>query len=369
MPIKFIRKSNDMLQQPQPTNQNDSQILIYENDSGEIKIDVLLENETVWLTQEQMAKLFGKARNTISEHIQNIFKEGELDEKMVIRNFRQTTKHGAIEGKTQQTEIKLYNLDVIISVGYRVKSKQGTTFRIWATNRLKEYIVKGFVLNDQRFKTGNSLNYFDELQSRIREIRLSEKLFYQKIKDIYATSIDYDPEDFKTVEFFKKVQNKLLWAVSKQTAAELVHNRANHNLPLMGMASFDKDTHKSITKQNSVIAKNYLNEDEIKLLGLLVEQYLAFAETMANQKQPMYMSDWIKRLDSILELNGRELLTHAGKISHDQAATKAGDEYHKYKQNQKQIQKIESLKEFEKDLKQLTKNLKNPNKKPTRSQN
>jgi hypothetical protein len=339
-------------------SQEESQILIYESDSGEVKIDVLLENETVWLTQDKMATLFGKAKNTVSEHIQNIFKEGELDSELVIRNFRQTTRHGAIEGKTQQTEVKLYNLDVIISVGYRVKSKQGTAFRKWATQRLREYIVKGFVLNDQRFKTGNSLNYFDELQARIREIRLSEKLFYQKIKDIYKTSIDYDSQDSKTIEFFKRVQNKLLWAVSSQTAAELVHARSDHALPLMGMLSFDKDTDKSITKQNSSIAKNYLNEDEMKLLGLLVEQYLAFAETMASQKQPMYMQDWIKKLDSILELNGRELLTHAGKISHDQAVKKAGDEYQKYRQKQKEEQKKASLKELEQDLKELGKVIK-----------
>ena len=210
-----------------------SQILIYESQDGNIKVDVQLEDETAWLTQEQMATLFGKARRTIGEHIQNIFAEGELDEKLARRDFRHTTQHGAIEGKTQEVSVNYYNLDVIISVGYRVKSFQGTQFRIWATNRLKEYIIKGFTLNDERFKSGKSLNYFDELQSRIREIRLSEKLFYQKIKDIYTTSIDYDSSDEKTVEFFKKVQNKLLWAVSQQTAAELVYKRVDATLPQM----------------------------------------------------------------------------------------------------------------------------------------
>lgn len=203
-----------------PETQENSQILIYQSIDGKIKLDVELQQETVWLNQEQMALLFGKARSTISEHIQNIFKEGELEENVVCRDFRQTTSHGAIKGKTQEGDVKYYNLDVVISVGYRVKSKQGTLFRIWATNRLKDYIIKGFVLNDERFKAGKSMNYFDELQERIREIRLSERFFYQKIKDIYKTSIDYDSKDERTVEFFQIVQNKLLWAISKQTAAE-----------------------------------------------------------------------------------------------------------------------------------------------------
>ena len=289
-----------------------SDILIYQNPDGNIKIDVRLENETVWLTQAQMALLFGKDKRTISEHISNVFKEGELDEKVVVRKFRITTQHGAIPDKTQEREVNGYNLDVIISVGYRVKSVQGTQFRIWATQRLKEYIIKGFTLNDDRFKSGSSMNYFNELQDRIREIRLSEKFFYQKIKDIYATSIDYDPRDEKTIEFFKIVQNKLLWAISEQTAAELVYRRVDASLPLMGMLSYDKKQVASIKKAEVSIAKNYLNEDEIKLLGLLVEQYLAFAETMAQQQTPMYMEDWIARLDTILQLNGRELLTHAG---------------------------------------------------------
>lgn len=189
---------------------NNSELLIYQDSHGKVKIDVRLEEETVWLTQEHMAQLFGKSKKTISEHIRNIFKEGELDENVVIRKFRTTTRHGAIEGKTQSKEVQFYNLDVIISVGYRVKSHQGTQFRIWATQRLKEYIVKGFALNDERFKSGNSMNYFTELQGRIREIRLSERFFYQKIKDIYTTSIDYDHKDAKTIEFFKVVQNKLL---------------------------------------------------------------------------------------------------------------------------------------------------------------
>jgi hypothetical protein len=327
-----------------------SNLLIYQNQDGNIKIDVRLEEENVWLTQEQMATLFGKGRSTITEHISNIFAEGELDEKVVCRNFRLTTQHGAIEGKKQEKEVKHYNLDVIISVGYRVKSVQGTQFRIWATQRLKEYIVKGFALNDERFKTGNSMNYFTELQERIREIRLSERFFYQKIKDIYTTSIDYNPKDENTLSFFKTVQNKLLWAISSQTAAELVYRRVDASLPLLGMLSFDNKKETTIKKSDVSIAKNYLNEDEMRLLGLLVEQYLAFAETMAQQQTPMYMKDWIQRLDSILQLNGRELLTHAGKISHEMAVDKSEQELEKYRIAQKEIEKEQSLQELEADI-------------------
>ena len=324
-----------------------SEILIYQNPDGNIKIDVRLENETVWLTQEQMALLFGKAKSTINEHIQNIYQEGELDKEGTLQKFGNS--------EFQQKAPNYYNLDVIISVGYRVKSVQGTQFRIWATQRLKEYIIKGFTLNDDRFKSGSSMNYFNELQDRIREIRISEKFFYQKIKDIYATSIDYDLKDEKTIEFFKVVQNKLLWAISQKTAAELVYRRVDASLPLMGMLSYDKKQVASIKKAEVSIAKNYLEEDEIKLLGLLVEQYLAFAETMAQQQTPMYMKNWIERLDSILQLNGRELLTHAGKISHKMALDKSAEEYEKYKQQQKAIEKEASLKELEEDIKKLKK--------------
>ncbi|WP_310559715.1 virulence RhuM family protein [Flavobacterium sp.] len=334
---------------------NTGEILIYQNQEGNIKVDVRLEEETVWLKQDQMAQLFGKGRSTITEHIGNIFKEGELSEKVVSRKFRHTTSHGAIVGKTQEKEVTLYNLDVIISVGYRVKSQQGTQFRIWATQRLKEYIIKGFALNDDRFKSGSSMNYFNELQNRIRAIRLSEKFFYQKIKDIYTTSIDYDPKDEKTVSFFKIVQNKLLWAISQNTAAELVYRRVDASLPLMGMLSYDKKEAKSVTKQEVSVAKNYLNEDELKLLGLLVEQYLAFAETMTQQQTPMYMKDWIARLDGLLQLNGRELLTHAGTISHQMAIDKSEEEFQKFKLEQKIIEKEQSLKEIEEDIKRLKK--------------
>jgi hypothetical protein len=326
---------------------NTGEILIYQNTEGNIKIDVRLEDETVWLTQLQLGQLFNKDKRTISEHIGNIFKEGELNENSVVRKFRTT----ASDGKTY--DVTHYNLDVIISSGYRVKSIQGTRFRIWATQRLREYIVKGFTLNDERFKSGNSMNYFFELQERIREIRISERFFYQKIKDIYKTSIDYEPNDEKTTLFFKVVQNKLLWAISQQTAAELIFRRVDASLPMLGMQSFDKKTATSIKKADVSIAKNYLAENEIKLLGLLVEQYLAFAETMAQQQIPMYMKDWIERLDTILKLNGRELLVHAGKISHQMALEKSDSEYERFKEVQKKLSNEASLKEIEEDIKRL----------------
>jgi len=326
---------------------SNSEIVLYKNAEDRIKIEVRLEEETVWLTQEQMATLFGKGRSTVAEHIGNVFEEAELDQNRTCRKFRQVRQEG---DRTVEREIDHYNLDVIISVGYRVKSLQGTQFRIWATQRLKEYLIKGFTLNDERFKSGNSMNYFNELQERIREIRLSERFFYQKIKDLYTTSIDYDPRAEKTIEFFKVVQNKLLWAISQQTAAELVYRRADAELPLMGMQSYDKRGTGSIKKSEASIAKNYLNEDEIKLLGLLVEQYLAFAETMAQQRTPMYMKDWTQRLDAILQLNGRDLLTHAGKISHEMALRKSGEEFEKYQIVQKTLEKEQSLQELEADL-------------------
>lgn len=323
------------------------EIIIYQSADGQQKIDVRLENETIWLTQAQMAVLFAKSRNTITEHIQNIFTEGELNEISVCRKFR----HTADDGKEYDTNF--YNLDVIISVGYRVKSQQGTQFRIWATEKLREYIVKGFVLNDERFMSGKSMNYFDELLGRIREIRLSEKMFYQKVKDIYKTSIDYQDSNEETIKFFKIIQNKLLWAISQQTAAELVSRRANAELPNMGMTSFANSPKGKIKKADIDIAKNYLDENEMKTLGLLVEQYLAFAETQAMQQKPMYMKDWIKKLNDILTLNEREILENAGKISHEQALKKAEIEYEKYKEKQKMIEKENSLKELEEDLKKL----------------
>ena len=304
----------------------ENEMLIYRSADGSIKIDVRMGEETVWLTQDQMAALFGKAKSTINEHLKNIFSEGELVADSVIRNFRTT----AADGKSYDTNY--YNLDVIISVGYRVKSHQGTQFRIWATQVLREYLIKGFALNDERMKSGKSMNYFDELQERIREIRLSERVFYQKVKDIYTTSIDYDPKAEKTVEFFKIVQNKLLWAISSQTAA------------------CDKSNPRRITKADAATAKNYLTEDEMKDLGLLVEQYLAFAESQARRQVPMYMADWIKKLNDILVINGRELLEHAGQISRKVAESIAARQLDAYKGRLREEERRASLAELEADL-------------------
>ena len=324
---------------------SNDEILIYQSQDGIIKIDVLFENETVWLNQNQLCTLFGKSKATISEHIKHIFEERELDEKAVVRNFRTT----ASDGKTYQVDY--YNLDVIISVGYRVKSHQGTQFRIWATQRLRDYIIKGVALNDERFKRGNSMNYFKDLLERIREIRLSERVFYQQIKDIYATSIDYNPNDELTLQFFKEVQNKLLWAVSGKTAAELIYYRANAELPMMGLTS--TEIAGKVRKSDTQTGKNYLTEDEIKVLKLIVEQFLAFAEAQAVAHVPMYMKDWIEHLKMVLTMNRKSILEDAGRISHQMALQKADDEYSKYKHMLRVAEHLESIKELNEDLKRL----------------
>lgn len=325
-------------------NHNDK-MLIYQSADGQIKIDVRFENETVWLSLDQMSTLFGRDKSTISRHIKNIFEEGELQSPSVVAKFATT----ASDGKNYQVDY--YNLDVIISVGYRVKSQQGTQFRIWATQRLREYIIKGFTLNDERFKTGSSYNYFKELLDRIREIRLSEKVFYQQIKDIYATSIDYNPSAEMTLAFFKEVQNKLLWAVSGKTAAELVYYRANASLPMMGLTSTEKEG--KVSKSDVLIGKNYLNEKEISQLKLIVEQFLAYAEAQALAEKPMYMRDWVQKLRLILTMNEKNILEHAGTISHELAVEKATKEYIAYKEQQRQIEHLESLKQLDKDLKRI----------------
>lgn len=320
-----------------------NEIIIYKSQDGTIKVDVLFEGKTVWLTMDQMTVLFGKSRSTINEHILNIFKEGELVEEDSVR------KIGISDFSTKPTNY--YNLDVIISVGYRVKSKQGTQFRIWATQRLQEYILKGFAINDERFKTGSSMNYFKELLERIREIRLSERVFYQQIKDIYATSIDYDPADEMTLAFYKEVQNKLLWAVSGKTAAELIYYRANATLPLMGLTSTTYP--EKVLKADITIGKNYLNEEEIKMLKLIVEQFLAYAEAQALAHKPMYMRDWVEKLKLVLTLNEKNILEDAGHISHQLAVAKAGEEYTKYKEIQRSLEHLSSIKELDEDIKRL----------------
>jgi hypothetical protein len=321
-----------------------SEIVIYKSEDGNIKVDVLFEGETVWLTIDQMSELFGKSRSTINEHILNVYKEGELFETDSMK------KIGNPDFSTKPTNY--YNLDVIISVGYRVKSYQGTQFRIWATQRLREYIIKGFTLNDERFTTGSSMNYFKELLDRIRQIRLSERVFYQQVKDIYATSIDYDPSDEMTLAFYKEVQNKLLWAVSGKTAAELIYYRSNATLPMMGLTSTSKPG--KVTKADVLIGKNYLNEEEIGVLKLIVEQYLAYAESQALQHKPMYMRDWIEKLRLVLTMNEKTILECAGSISHELAVKKVSQEYTQYKEIQKKVEHLNSIKELDEDIKKIT---------------
>lgn len=300
---------------------NKSQIILYQTEDGITKIEVRLENETVWLTQTQMAELFQKSVSTINEHIKNIFKENELDIEEVMRKF------GNSEFSTKPTNF--YNLDVIISVGYRVKSHRGTQFRQWATQRLKEYLIKGFTMNDDLLKRAGGGNYFDELLQRIRDIRASEKVFWRKVLDIYATSIDYDPSIEVSILFFKTVQNKMHWAAHGHTAAELIYERVDSNKPLVGMTSFKG---KRPTKEDVTIAKNYLDEKELNILNRMVTAYLEIAEIQALNQEPMYMNDWIEQLDSFLKMTRKEILTHAGSISAVQAKEKAIREYNKYKE-------------------------------------
>ena len=327
-----------------------NEMLIYRSEDGAIKVDVLFTDETVWLTQKRMAELFQTTPQNITLHLKNIFDEGELQEDATCKDFLQVQQEG---NRMVERKQKFYNLDAIISVGYRIKSHVATNFRIWATQRLRDYIIKGFALNDERFKSGSSMNYFKELLDRIREIRISERVFYQQIKDIYATSIDYNPSDEITFAFYKEVQNKLLWAVSGKTAAELIYYRANAELPQMGLTSTSVPN--KVRKRDIEIGKNYLKEDEIRLLKLIVEQFLAFAESQAMQQIPMYMKDWVERLKQVLSMNRQNILEHAGTISRDLALQKASEEYDKYKKAQKEIEHIESIKELEQEIKKLKK--------------
>ena len=305
------------------------EIAMFKTDVETINVEVLFEDETVWLTQEQMSVLFEKAKSTINEHIKHVFEEGELDKSVVVRNFRITTKHGAIEGKIQTREVLYYNLDVIISVGYRVKSLRGTQFRQWATKRLNEYIRKGFTMDDDRLKQLGGGDYWHELIARIRDIRASEKVFYRQVLDIYATSIDYNPRSEISIEFFKKVQNKMHFAVHGQTAAEVIYNRADAEKEFMGLYTFEGNRPHL---KDVVIAKNYLDEKELRAMGQLVSGYLDFAERQAERHQSMTMKDWSEHLDRILTMSGEQLLEGNGSISHEKAIEKAKDEYKKYQQ-------------------------------------
>ena len=310
---------------------NDSgKIIIYQTEDGLTKIDVKVENETVWLSLDQMAELFQRNKSTISRHIKSIFEEGELNREVVVAKYATTTQHGAIEGKQQTHWVDYYNLDVIISVGYRVKSVRGTQFRIWATQRLKEYLVKGFTMDDERLKGNGGGNYWKELLDRIRDIRSSEKVLYRQVLDLYATSVDYDPKSDESIHFFKVVQNKLNFAAHGHTAAEVIYERADADKPFMGLTTFSGELP---ALKDIGIAKNYLSENELKILNNLISGYFDLAEINALEHKPMYMSDYIRQLDSVLTSGNRPLLEGAGSVSYAQAMEKATAEYRKYQNN------------------------------------
>ncbi|MCD6367053.1 MAG: virulence RhuM family protein [Bacteroidales bacterium] len=318
---------------------NEQNIIIYQNADGNIKLDVHLQDDSVWVTQEQMAQLFGKAKSTINEHINNIYKEGELEKALTTQKFGNS--------EFQQKAPLFYNLDVIISVGYRVKSPQGTQFRIWATKRIHEYIVKGFTMDDDRLKQeGARSRYFEELLQRVRDIRSSERNFYQKVTDIYATSIDYKKDDALTKQFFATVQNKMHFAIHGQTAAEMIHSRSNADKPFIGLTNYKGNY---ITGRDVSIAKNYLTEDELKQLNLIVSMYLDFAELQATNGRLMKMQDWIDKLDDFLRISEKKLLTNAGKISHKQAIEKAKTEYEKYRKAEDK----KYISDFDREMKKL----------------
>ena len=306
--------------------ENNTELIIYQTEDGQTKIDVHMENETVWLSLDQMAELFQRDKSTISRHIKNVFSEGELSEEATVANFATVQMEGDREITRNITH---FNLDVIISVGYRVKSLRGTQFRIWANSILKEYMIKGFAMNDDLLKKAGGGNYFDELLERIRDIRSSEKVFWRKVLDIYATSMDYSANAEESVLFFKTVQNKMLYAATGMTAAELVSGRANALLPMMGMTVIKG---RRPTLAEAKTAKNYLNEEELGSLNRLVSAYLDLAELQAMRKKPMYMKDWIARLDDYLKMTDSEVLQNAGSVSHALAEQKAKEEYQKYKQ-------------------------------------
>ena len=331
-----------------------SEFVVYQTEDGQTRVEVRLEDETVWMPQKAMAELFQKDVRTISEHIRNIFDEGELSESAVLRKFRITASDG------KQYGAQHYNLDVIISVGYRVKSLRGTQFRIWATQRLREFLIKGFTLDDERLKRGGGGNYFEELLLRIRDIRSSERVFWRKVLDIYATSIDYDARTGASQLFFQTVQNKMHWAAHGQTAAEVIHRRADATQPQMGLTSWAGTQPR---KTDATIAKNYLTADELEALNRIVTAYLEFAELQALNRKPMTMADWISKLDDFLRLSDRDILTDAGKISHDQAVAKAAAEFNSFRQSQAALpqpvdrdleQTLERLQTLESEAKTLS---------------
>ena len=325
--------------------------VLFQAETGKVNVDVYFQDETLWLSQKSMAELFEKGRSTITEHLKNIFEAGELDEKLVCRNFRQTTRHGAVEDLQQEKEVKFYNLKAITAVGYRVNSHRATEFRKWATNVLHEYIIKGFVMDDERLKQIQhfGIDYFDEMLERIREIRMSERRLYQKITDIYALSADYDSQADITQQFFATVQNKLHWAITGKTAAEIIYTEADATKIYMGLKTWKHAPNGKILKNDVIIAKNYLNEEHIKALAQIVSAYLDLAESRARNRQVMNMKDWDKFLAQFLELADYPILKDAGKISMLQAKLKAESEFEKYRV----IQDREYESDFDKAIKKL----------------
>ena len=325
------------------------ELLLYQDENGSTQIEVRLENENVWLTQAQLVTLYQSSKANVSEHIKHIFEEGELEEMATVRKFRTVQKEGSRE---VTREVVHYNLDLIISLGYRIKSHIATKFRIWATQRLKEYIIKGFVIDDNRLKQNAGGNYWYELLNRIRDIRSSEKVLYRQVLDLYATSVDYDPRTTESITFFKIVQNKLHYAAHGHTAAEVIYERADSDKPFMGLTVFTGD-HPSL--KEVVIAKNYLTEEELKVLNNLVSGYFDFAEIQAMKRKPMYMADYIKQLDNILSATGEQVLQNAGKVTHQEAIEKATTEFKKY-----QVKTLSAVEQdYLKTLKSLEKKLTN----------
>ena len=330
------------------SNENQGDIVIYQTDDGGTKIDVRFVDETVWLTQQQMAELFQSSRTNIVEHIQHIYEEGELDEASTCRKFRQVRAEG---NRQVAREIPYYNLDMIISLGYRIKSKIATNFRRWATERLKEYMIKGFTMDDERLKNLGGGSYWKELLDRIRDIRSSEKVMYRQVLDLYATSVDYDPKSAESVAFFKMVQNKLHYAAHGHTAAEVIYERADADKPFMGLTAFSGDFP---TEKDIGIAKNYLTEEELRILNGIVSGYFDFAEVQAMRHRPMYMSDYVEHLDSVLSSTGEQVLSGAGRVSHKQAMDKANREYQRFiLQNPSPVEEayLQTIKELEKTAK------------------
>jgi hypothetical protein len=354
--VKTIEGKNKIMAKKQiPAKEGFNEILLYTTPNGKVKVEIYLQNETIWLTQQKIADLFGVDRTVVTKHIGKIFKSGELVEQLVCANFAHTTPHGAIKGKTQETVTKFYNLDAIISVGYRVNSSQATAFRIWATERLKEYIIKGFTMDDERLKNPNNIfgkDYFEEQLARIRDIRSSERRFYQKITDIYSQcSADYNVHTQITKDFFATVQNKLHWAITGQTAAEIIAARVGSSKENMGLTTWKNAPKGNIRKTDIGIAKNYLNEKELNGLNRIVSMYLDYAENQAQKGVVMFMKDWVLKLDAFLQFNEEAILKRQGKVSHDVALALAESEYEKYCIIQDKL--IES--DFDKEVKKLKK--------------